>query len=312
MIKTAFTVAPEQDRQRLDALIAAVSGLTRSSAQKLLSRNLVSVNSRFQKAGYRVRIGDRIELTVPDEPEGVLVPEEIPLDILWEDDHLVVVNKPPRMVVYPAAGNRRGTLMNALAATGRKLASAGAPLRPGIVHRLDKDTSGVLVIAKTDRTYYRLVDQFKEREVEKHYLALLYGCLKEDRGEIKALIGRSPSDRKKMSTRTRRGKEAVTRFEALEKFEGATLARVRIITGRTHQIRVHFASRGHPVLGDRTYGKKLVMKRRAGSISFPRQMLHAWRLKLKHPETGEALEFFAPLPADMEAAIRDLRGNLRS
>ena len=307
MKRTALTVAPEQDRQRLDVFIAENSGLTRSAVQKLLGRNLVFVNSRLQKAGYRVRAGDEIEFTVPDKPEGILLPEDIPLDILWEDDHLVVVNKPPHMVVYPAAGNRGGTLMNALASPDRKLATVGAPLRPGVVHRLDKDTSGTLVIAKTDRACYSLVDQFKEREVEKHYLALLYGRLREDSGEVTSLIGRSLSDRKKMSTRTRRGKEALTRFEVLERFPGATLVRVRIITGRTHQIRVHFASLGHPVLGDKTYGKKTEMKRGSGTITFPRQMLHAWRLKLRHPETGETLEFFAQVPEDMEAAIRDLR-----
>jgi 23S rRNA pseudouridine1911/1915/1917 synthase len=249
-----------------------------------------------------------IELILPDEQKVTLIPEDMPLDILWEDEHIIVVNKPPHMVTHPAAGNRSGTLMNAVTARCKKLASAGAPLRPGVVHRLDKDTSGVIVVAKDDASYYNLTRQFKEREIEKHYAALLYGDLKENYGEIKAPIGRSVSDRKKMSTRTRKGKEAITRFKVMKRFKFATLAKVRIITGRTHQIRVHFASIGNPVLGDKTYGKKSEIRIGQKTVTFNRQMLHAYSLKLKHPVSGEVLEFTAPMPDDMKEAIKELSG----
>ena len=304
MQKTVYNVSRETKTGRLDAFISSESGLTRSHIQKLIKQGLVTVNSHVEKAGYKIKEGNRVELTVPDEPEGRLVPEDIPLDIIWEDDYIIVVNKPPYMVIYPAAGNKSGTLMNALMSGCKKLSSIGAPLRPGIVHRLDKETSGSIVIAKDDMAYYDLVKQFKNKEIEKHYLALLYGGLKTDRGEIRTAIGRSVSDRKKMSTKTRRGKEAITRFEVLQRFNSATLAKVRILTGRTHQIRVHFASVGHPVLGDKTYGKKTSLKLKQKTINFSRQMLHACSLKLRHPATGKLLEFTAPMPEDMEKAIR--------
>ncbi|GBD96464.1 MAG TPA: RluA family pseudouridine synthase [Nitrospirae bacterium] len=306
MQKTVYNVSRETKANRLDAFISSESGLTRSHIQKLIKQELVTVNSHPEKAGYKIKEGDRIELIIPDEPEGILVPEDIPLDIIWEDKYIIVVNKPPHMVIYPAAGNKSGTLMNALISGCEKLSSIGAPLRPGIVHRLDKDTSGLIVIAKDDMAYYDLVKQFKNKEIEKQYLALLYGGLKTDRGEIKTAIGRSVSDRKKMSTKTRRGKEAITRFEVLQRFNSATLAKVRILTGRTHQIRVHFASVGHPVLGDKTYGKKTSLKLKQKTINFSRQMLHACSLKLSHPASGEILEFSAPLPEDMEKAIEEI------
>ncbi len=306
MKKIKYTVTSEDKRERLDTFIAQKNSLTRSFIRKLLNRRLVLVNSRAEKASYRVQYCDRIEFTLPDEPEGVLIPENIPLDILFEDKHIVAVNKPAGMVIYPAAGNRKGTLMNALAAQCNKLSSIGAPLRPGVVHRLDKDTSGALVIAKDDLSYYGLVEQFKRREIEKQYLALLYGRLKTDRGEIKLLIGRSVSDRKKMSTRTRRGKEAITQYETVERLHSSTLAKIRILTGRTHQIRVHFASLGHPVLGDTTYGKKTSLQRGTMTIKFSRQMLHASRLKIKHPVTGKNMEFVADIPEDMKGAVETL------
>lgn len=307
MIKTSYTVSPISNSERLDIYISAESGLSRSYIKRLIKQELLLVNSNPEKAGYKVKSGDIIELTIPDEPEWVLTPENIPLDIIWQDGHILVVNKPPHMVIYPAAGNKSGTLMNAVVSTCRKLSLLGGPLRPGVVHRLDKDTSGAIVIAKDDQAYYSLTSQFKKREIEKQYLALLYGNLKTDRGEIKAAIGRALSDRKKMSTRTRRGKEAVTRFEVIERFDSAALVNIKIITGRTHQIRVHFASIGHPVLGDKIYGKKTVLKLRHHSVRFSRQMLHACSLKLRHPVQGEAMEFKAPMPEDMEKAMEELR-----
>jgi len=308
MNKNIYTVGPEVASERLDLFLSSEGGLTRSRAKKLIKFGAVTVNSRPEmKTSHKLRSGDRVELVIPDKPEGVLVPEDIPLEIIWEDGHIIVVNKPPGMVVYPATGNRSGTLMNALVSKCTISASAGAPLRPGIVHRLDKETSGAIVIAKDDLSYHDLVRQFKEREIEKHYLAILSGSLKEEKGEIIAAIGRSLSDRKKMSTRTRKGKEAVTRFEVIERFGPATMARVRIITGRTHQIRVHFASIGNPVLGDRTYGRKTSLRIGNRTIPFRRQMLHSHTIKLRHPVKGDIMEFTAPIPADMEKAVKELK-----
>jgi len=199
--------------ERLDTFISSKSSLTRSFIQKLIREGLVTVNDQKEKPGFRVKHGDTIKLFIPEQPENELVPEDIPISVLWEDEHIIVINKPPDMVIYPAAGNRSGTLMNAVVAQCSRLSSVGAPLRPGVIHRLDKDTSGVIVIAKDDASYHSLADQFKNREVEKTYLALLSGNLKDDKGEIAAAIGRSISDRKKMSIRTRAGKEAVTLYE---------------------------------------------------------------------------------------------------
>ncbi|MBI5740079.1 MAG: RluA family pseudouridine synthase [Nitrospirae bacterium] len=306
MKKISYVVAPEERAERLDTYISLKSNLTRSRIKRLIGQGLITVGSNMEKAGYKVREGDRIELTFPDEQEGSLAPEDIPVDIIHEDEHIIVVNKPPHMVTHPAAGNKSGTLMNAIISRCSKLAAAGAPLRPGVVHRLDKDTSGVIVIAKNDAAYYDLIRQFKERRVEKHYRALLFGDLKRDRGEIKAAIGRSVSDRKKMSTKTRRGKEAVTQFIVLQRFKSATLADIRILTGRTHQIRVHFASVGNPVLGDRMYGKLISIRQGLETVTFGRQMLHAYSLKLRHPVTGEDLEFTAPMPEDMKKATEEI------
>jgi 23S rRNA pseudouridine1911/1915/1917 synthase len=292
--------------ERLDIFISLKCGLSRSYIQKLIQKGLLLVNSKIQKAGYKIKPGQQIVLTIPDEPEISLDPEDIPLHITLEDEHIVVVDKPAHMVIYPSFGHKKGTLLNALLSKCRKLASTGAPLRPGVVHRLDKETSGLIVLAKDNAAYSALVEKFKEREIEKHYLALLYGRLKTDRGEIRTAIGRSVSDRKKMSTKTRKGKEAITQFEVIKRFKSATLAKVRIITGRTHQIRVHFAASGNPVLGDKTYGKKTSIKSGQKTINFPRQMLHAYSLKFEHPVTGEPLELTAPMPDDMKKAIEEL------
>ncbi len=306
MERAVYTVEPGERAERLDTFIASRSGMSRSHVRRLIMQGLVSLNSLLPKAGSRIKEGDRIELIIPDEPEGMLVPEDIPLEVIHEDAHIIVINKPPHMVIYPAAGNKSGTLMNALISRHGKLSSIGAPLRPGVVHRLDKETSGVIVIAKDDAAYYSLVSQFKEKSIDKHYLALVYGNLKTESGQIDATIGRSVSDRKKMSTKTRRGKEAITRYEVIKRVHSATLARVTILTGRTHQIRVHFASIGHPVLGDKTYGRKTSLKQGDKRINFSRQMLHAFSLKLRHPVTQEVMEFSAPVPEDMKVAIEEL------
>jgi 23S rRNA pseudouridine1911/1915/1917 synthase len=313
MKKITCTVRQENKIERLDTYISSKSGLSRSYIQRLIKDGLILVNSHPEKSSYKIRQGDVIELTIPDEPLLTLIPEDIPLDVVWEDGHIIVVNKPPRMVVHPvgttrfrAMGYESGTLLNALISKCGKLASTGAPFRPGVVHRLDKDTSGLIVFAKDDTSYLNLSKQFKERKIEKHYLTLLYGELKKDSGEISTAIGRAVSDRKKMSTKTRKGRDAITQFEVIKRFKSATLTKVRIITGRTHQIRVHFAYLGHPVLGDKTYGKKTAIKFGQKTISFNRQMLHAHSLKFKHPVTGQPIELTAPMPEDMKKAIEEL------
>jgi 23S rRNA pseudouridine1911/1915/1917 synthase len=293
--------------KRIDIFLAKRTGITRSQIQRLITTGNVLVNSKEVSQNYRLKLKDLISINIPDKETEGLMPEPIPLDILYKDNHLVVVNKPAGMVVYPAAGHAHGTLMNALSCHCKKLTTVGGPLRPGVVHRLDKDTSGVMVIALNDKAYYNLIEQFKHRTINRKYIALVYGNLREDEGEIALKIGRSESDRKKMSTRVRKGKEAVTRWKALKKFGNATLVEARLGTGRTHQIRVHFASIGHPLLGDRTYGKKVEIEAKTRKIIlFPRQMLHAELLGFTHPATGAYLEFSSPVPEDMAERINDL------
>ncbi|MEW6163360.1 MAG: RluA family pseudouridine synthase [Nitrospirota bacterium] len=298
--------------QRLDTFLAKKTGITRSQIQKLIGKGDVIVNGRSVSQNYKVKKDDLISLKVPEKkPEG-LIPEPIPIDTLYKDDHIVVVNKPAGMVVYPSAGHNHGTLMNAISYHCRRLATVGRPSRPGVVHRLDKDTSGVMVIALSDEAYYNLIEQFRHRAIKRRYIALIYGNIRKNEGEIALKIGRSESDRKKMSTRMKKGKEAVTRWKVLERFGNATLIEARSGTGRTHQIRVHFASMGHPLLGDRAYGKKTTLKWKMENgkwktLTFPRQMLHAELLGFTHPVTGKYLEFSTPVSEDMAEKIKGLQ-----
>lgn len=292
--------------KRLDIFVSEKTGITRSQVQKLIKEGRILVNNKTENQNYTVKIGDVITIHKPEEKKEILIPEALPINILYMDEYLVVVDKPAGMVVYPAAGHNRGTLLNALAYHCKKLASIGSPLRPGVVHRLDKDTSGVMVIALDDAAYYDLVEQFQERTINRKYITLVYGNIKEDSGEIEIKIGRAVSDRKKMSTKTRRGKEAVTRWKVLKRFGAATLIEAKLGTGRTHQIRVHFAAIGHPVLGDKTYGKKTVIEIKRKKIVFPRQMLHAETLGFIHLATKEYIEFSSPMPEDMEECIKKL------
>lgn len=303
-----ITVQLPESGQRLDTFISKKTGITRSQIKKLIEKNNVLVNGKIKSQNYKIKAGELISINFPEEETEELIPEPIPLEILYEDDYLVVVNKPSSMVVYPSAGHSHGTLMNALYYHCKKLATVGGPLRPGVVHRLDKDTSGVMVIALKDEAYYNLIEQFREKTINKRYIALVYRSLAKDEGEISLRIGRSLSDRKKMSTRVKDGKEAITLWKVLERFAMATLIEVRLRTGRMHQIRVHFASMGHPVLGDKTYGEKTVLDIGKGvRILFPRQMLHAEKLGLIHPATGKYVEFVAPLPEDISEKIKELR-----
>lgn len=299
-------VQPSERGERIDTFLAKKTGITRSQIQMLIEKGNISVNGMQVSQNYKVKSGDFIVIRIPEKETDDLIPEPIPLEILYKDRNLIVVNKPANMVVYPSGGHNQGTLMNVIAYHCHNLATIGGPLRPGVVHRLDKDTSGVMVIALDDKAYYSLAEQFRARSINRKYIALVYGNPKEDSGEISLPIGRSESDRKKMSTRIKKGKEAVTRWKVLERLENATLIEARLGTGRTHQIRVHFASIGHPVMGDRTYGKKTEIEIKKKKVIIPRQMLHAETLGFIHPATGEYIELSSPMPEDMRDILNML------
>jgi len=304
--RSEFHVTEEHAGNRIDLSASLISGISRSQIHHLIEKGFLTVNGKNTKPNYRAKSGDIISIAAPVNSQ-TLMKEDIPIEILFRDSFIIVVNKPPGMVVYPAAGHAGGTLMNAVAYHSDKLAEIGGPLRPGVVHRLDKDTSGVMVVALDDKAYYGLVEQFRERRITRRYKALVYGHLREDHGEISGKIGRSETDRKKMSTRVRKGKEAVTTWDIIERFGVATMVEARLGTGRTHQIRVHFASIGHPVLGDRTYGKKILIELGRKKIVIPRQMLHAELLGFIHPSTGQHMKFRSDLPEDMRRIIEALR-----
>lgn len=300
----------EQDSGlRLDKVLARRTGITRSRILKLFETGNVLIDGEPARPSQKTIAGIAITLNMPKAEPSVLMPEDLGVPIIYRDDSLVVVDKPPSMIVHPGAGHTGGTLMNALLfslktpGSVKTLTAVGGPLRPGVVHRLDKDTSGLMVVALNDAAYYDLVRQFKDRSVQKQYTALVFGAIKGGSGEITARIGRSLSDRKKMSTRSRKKREAITRWEVLKRLPGATLLCIGLKTGRTHQIRVHFASVGHPVLGDRTYGKKTALH----GVPFKRQMLHSFKLGFIHPASGEHMEFQSPLPPDMDEAIAALQ-----
>ncbi len=301
-----LTVPPEGAGRRLDAWLAAQRGdLSRARIQDLIRTGHVAVNGRAAKASLGLTAGMIVSLEVPAPVDSELRPESIPLDVLYEDDDLLALNKPAGLVVHPAAGHASGTLVNALLAHCPDLPGINGEKRPGIVHRLDRDTTGVMIVAKTDLAMRALVDAFKKRSVRKEYAALVWGRLTPPAGRVETLIGRSAHDRKKMSASPPHGRPAITLYETAEVFPDASLLRVRIETGRTHQIRVHMAFLGHPVIGDADYGRQ-----RAARLTVPlpaRQMLHAERLTLAHPRSGRSLTFTAPLPEDMRLLLNALR-----
>jgi 23S rRNA pseudouridine1911/1915/1917 synthase len=307
-----FSTTPDDVNERLDRFLTRqLPAHSRAYLQQLIEQGQIRVDGQATKSGYRLRLGDRIAVSLPaPRPSGVL-PEPICLDVLYEDAHLLIVNKPAGMVVHPSPGNASGTLVNALLAHCPRLSGIGGVERPGIVHRLDKDTSGAIVVAKDDVTHRGLACQFADRQVKKVYLAVVAGGVRETAGVVDAAIGRHPVYRQKMSTHTRGGREAVTEYRVLERFEHHTLVELRPRTGRTHQIRVHMAALGHPLLGDPTYGhsrKALTRSPLARQLSwFRRQALHAWVLAFTHPVTGEMLECRAPLPDDLERLLAILR-----
>jgi 23S rRNA pseudouridine1911/1915/1917 synthase len=290
--------------QRLDIWLTENNPeLSRARWQALIKEEHVTVNGKAAKANYTVHEGDRVEWTIPEAVETETLPEDIPLNVIYEDRHLIVINKPAGLVVHPAAGNESGTLVNALLHHCSDLAGIGGEKRPGIVHRLDKDTSGVMVIAKTEKAMAELSRQFKARETEKEYLAIVRGAPQPSCGRIETTIGRHPILRKKMAVNVKRGRSAISNYSVEEQFTNAALMRVKIETGRTHQIRVHMAYIKHPILGDSTYARRQALDK----VWPDRQMLHAAKLCISHPDTGKRLVLSAPLPQDMQEALTKLR-----
>lgn len=288
--------------ERLDAFLArTVDGLSRSGAQKLLEEGCVTRNGKPGRKNDKLTPGDEISLTIPEPKEVDIAPREMPLDIVYEDDDLLVINKPKGLVVHPAAGHQDDTLVNGLLyALGDDLSGINGELRPGIVHRIDKDTSGLLAVAKNDYAHAFLASQLKDHTMARTYDAIVVGSFREDSGTVDAPIGRHPTDRKKMTVTARNSKNAVTHWEVVKRYRGYTHIRCRLETGRTHQIRVHMAHIGHPILGDTVYGHK---KPELGQDS---QCLHAGALCFTHPRDGRPVMVFAPLPEYFQKVIEKL------
>ncbi|MCA1613326.1 MAG: RluA family pseudouridine synthase [Acidobacteria bacterium] len=313
----AFTVDADGAGARLDAFLAArVAHASRSRLKQLIDAGEVLVSGEAAKPSRRLSAGEQIELEPPAPPVSGFAPEDIPLDIVHEDDSVVVVNKPAGLVMHPAAGAPAGTLANALAFHFKRLPERGGAERPGIVHRLDRDTSGLVVVAKTEAAHESLAAQFLAREVVKYYVALVHGATKEERGRIEEPIGRDPRNRTRMAV-VRGGRAALSIWRVRQAYQRFTLVDVEIKTGRTHQIRVHLAHIKHPVVGDHAYNsgrdKQIANPQvRAAVAALDRQFLHAERLGFRHPRTGEFLKFRAPLPPDLAALLELLEGTTKN
>ena len=297
--------------KRIDAFVSEKTQLTRSAAARLIEGGDIAVNGKAVAKNYKLRAGDTVDVELPEPEDSEACPENIPLDIVYEDSDIVVVNKPKGMVVHPAPGNPNGTLVNALLYHCRdSLSGIGGVVRPGIVHRIDKDTGGLLVVAKNDGAHLFLADLIKEHDVERIYYAIILGNLKEDRGTVDAPIGRHPVDRKRMAVirgGEGRSRDAVTHWSVVERFGRFTLVRCELETGRTHQIRVHMASIGHPLLGDSVYGGDGTQFEAKHRRLIEGQCLFAAELRLKHPTTGKDMVFTAPLPEYFEKLLAELR-----
>lgn len=299
-----FTITQEFDNERVDKVISLVfKDISRSSVQKLIEQNNVLVNGETINKRYKVKLDDKIELTPPKSQEIKVEPQEIKLDILYEDDDLLVVNKKKGMVVHPAVGNLENTLVNALLFhCGGNLSNINGEIRPGIIHRIDKDTSGLLIVAKNNNSHIELAKQIKEHSFKREYRAVVHGNIKQDSGTINAPIGRSKKDRKKMAVVKENSRNAVTHFEVIERFGDYTYIKAILETGRTHQIRVHMANMGNPVAGDTVYGPKNTPKYLCG------QCLHAMTVGFVHPKTQEYIEFSSQLPDYFNCFLNKLRG----
>ena len=297
-----LTVAQEEAGTRIDAYLRAHTELSRSRIAALMQEGALTVDGQIQtKPATKVEVGQQLRLTVPQARPVDIAAQDIPLDILYQDSDVVVVNKPCGMVVHPAVGNESGTLVNALLHHVRDLSGIGGEMRPGIVHRLDKDTSGLILIAKNDRAHIALSEQFKQRSMEKHYRAVAFGHFAQEHGLIDAPIARHPVDRKKMAI-VPDGKPSKTEWTMIEPLKGAAYLDVHLLTGRTHQIRVHMQSIGHPLLGDQIYAPNLKT-----GVRIPRLMLHAYSLAFMHPTTGERMTLVAPLPETYLSTLEKLR-----
>jgi 23S rRNA pseudouridine1911/1915/1917 synthase len=313
-LQFVITVAESDVGQRLDNLVSSYrSDCSRSFAATLIQDGHITIQNNRKKPGYRVKPGQKIHVRIPVYEPPSVQPQAMPLNILFEDRHLIVIDKPAGLVVHPAPGNETGTLVNGLLYHCPELGGINAELRPGIVHRLDKDTSGTMVVAKSRSVLENLSQQFKSREVQKTYLALVHGVLGPESGNISLPIGRHPVDRKKMSTISARGRDAETLWRVKIRYAGATLLELALKTGRTHQIRVHCTSMRHPIIGDDvyTYGKWGKKIRNATPLetllrSAGRQMLHAWHLSFTHPVEQRAVSFTAPIPKDMQRLMDGL------
>ena len=302
-----FTVEEDSADLRIDKVLTEeMPEHSRSFFQKLLKDGMVSVNGRIIKANYKASAEDIVEVILPDPGEPGIVPEDIPLDVLYEDDDILVVNKPKGMVVHPAAGHSSGTLVNAVMyRCGSSLSGINGVMRPGIVHRIDKDTTGALLVCKNDFSHQSAADQLREHTITRRYRAIVSGDLKDEEGTIEGPIGRHPINRKKMAINEKNGKHAVTHYRVLEHFDNAAYVECVLETGRTHQIRVHMSSIGHPLLGDEVYGPQ------KNPYHLQGQALHAMVLGLIHPRTGQYMEFTAPLPEYFEELLTKLRAGIR-
>lgn len=311
-----FHPSPSDIHERLDTYLSKkIPEISRSQIKKIIDNGNVLLNNRSAKAGRKLQDRDVVHVTIPEPKTLEAIPQKIPLDILYEDKSIIVVNKPAGMVVHTGAGNTEKTLVNALLYHCKDLSGIGGVLRPGIVHRLDKDTSGAIVAAKNDKAHLSLTKQFKERIIKKKYIALVWGVVKDDEGIIDMPIGRHISHRQKMSVAAKRGRTAVTHYKVLKRFSHFTLLEIRIETGRTHQIRVHLSAIHHPVVGDNVYGKKTIPSFLSSDVrtkvqGLKRQALHSAVLGFKHPETDEYMEFNSPLPDDMASIIKVLENNI--
>lgn len=296
-------IVNNNENSRLDAYIASNTNLSRVAVQRLIETNDILVNMVQQKSSYKVKLNDKITINTPEPKQISLVAQDIPIDVIYEDDYIIVVNKPKGLVVHPANGNPDGTLVNAIMSICKdSLSGIGGEVRPGIVHRLDKDTSGVLIVAKNDEAHIKMSEQIKNREVKKIYIALVRGQVPEEQATINMPIGRSIKDRKKMAV-CKNGKEAVTHFTVLQRFNKYTLLQIKIDTGRTHQIRVHLSEIGFPVIGDSVYSNG------KNEFNVKGQMLHAQKLEFKHPITSKLLSLEAPLPKYFNDVLEKLQNN---